>query len=265
MSVEISNGWSFSERFPDQPEILRYFAYMDKQLNLSKDVFFNSRVASAAFDPISSRWNVNLHTGRRINCQFLVLATGYASRIHIPDFSGIQRFKGKLIHTSAWPKDEKVEVKGKKVAVFGTGSSGVQIIQEIAKDVENLVVFQRTPNLCLPMQQSKFDPKVEAEKQAEGYYKTLFEFNRNTFAGIAFDFNGRRGDDDTPEQRREEFERLWYLGGFRFWLGGYVDLIFSKKTNDYAYEFWAEKTRSRIHDPKKRDILAPTLEKQPHT
>jgi cation diffusion facilitator CzcD-associated flavoprotein CzcO len=238
---------------------------MDKQLSISKDVLFDSRVTSAAFDTINSRWDVSLHTGMKINCQFLILATGMAAKIYIPDFPGINQFKGRIIHTSAWPKDEKVDIEGKKVAILGTGASGVQTIQEIAKDVGSLVVFQRTPNLCLPMQQSAVDPKVEAERKAKGFYKELFEYNKTTFGGIGFDFNGRLGDDDDPKQRREEFERLWALGGFRFWLGSYFDMLISKKTNDYAYEFWAEKTRARIHDPRKKDILAPTLENQPHT
>jgi cation diffusion facilitator CzcD-associated flavoprotein CzcO len=151
------------------------------------------------------------------------------------------------------------------VAVIGTGASGVQTIQEIGPQVGHLTVLQRTPNLCLPMNQHKLDPEVEARVKKEGGYEKVFDYRRNTFGGFHFDFLEKNGDEDTDEQKKELYEKLWDGGGFRFWLATYKDLLFDKKVNDTAYNFWAEKTRARIKDPKKKDILAPLLDKQPHT
>ncbi|EHL01590.1 putative Cyclopentanone 1,2-monooxygenase [Glarea lozoyensis 74030] len=168
------------------------------------------------------------------------------------------------VNSSQYPQ-EGIELEGKKVAVIGTGASGVQTIQEIGPQVGHLTVLQRTPNLCLPMNQHKLDPEVEARVKKEGGYEKVFDYRRNTFGGFHFDFLEKNGDEDTDEQKKELYEKLWDGGGFRFWLATYKDLLFDKKVNDTAYNFWAEKTRARIKDPKKKDVLAPLLDKQPHT
>lgn len=160
---------------------------------------------------------------------------------------------------------EGIDVKGKKVAVIGTGASGVQCIQEIGPEAGHLTVLQRTPNLCLPMQQSTLDPNTEAQAKANGTYQQIFEYRRTTFGGFHFDFIKQKALEDTPKRRREFYEKLWQGGGFRFWLATYDDVLQDKAANDTAYEFWAEKTRARINDPRKKDILAPVLEKQHHT
>jgi cation diffusion facilitator CzcD-associated flavoprotein CzcO len=126
-------------------------------------------------------------------------------------------------------------------------------------------VLQRTPNLCLPMNQHKLDPKEEAKVKEEGGYEHVFKYRRETFGGFHFDFDTKEGGEDNADQKRALYEKLWAGGGFRFWLATYKDALFDKGVNDTAYEFWAEKTRARITDPRKKDILAPLLENQHHT
>lgn len=156
-------------------------------------------------------------------------------------------------------------MKGKKVAVIGTGASGVQCIQEIAQEVSHLTVFQRTPNLCLPMNQHGMDAETENRLKKDGDYERSFKLRRETFSGLDFDWYDKDGDEENAEQKKELFEKLWAAGGFRIWLSNYRDLLLNRKVNDEVYKFWAEKTRARINDPTKRDLLAPLLDKQPHT
>jgi len=115
------------------------------------------------------------------------------------------------------------------------------------------------------MGQHKLDPEKEAKLKDSGEYQKVFDYRRETFGGFHFDFSEKEGDEDNAEQKKAFYEKLWDGGGFRFWLATYKDLLFNKKVNDTAYEFWAEKTRARINDPRKKDILAPLLESQHHT
>jgi len=139
--------------------------------------------------------------------------------------------------------------------VIGTGSTGIQIAQECAKKAASLTVFQRTPNLCLPMQQSSLTKEEQEERKKD--YEQFFKHRLTTFAGFPFDFVDKNTADDSPEDREKLFEKLWQNGGFEFWLATYKDMLFDATANRHAYDFWAKKVRARINDPVKRDILAP--------
>lgn len=273
--------WTWTERFPGGEELREYFHYVDKRLDLSKDVELNTTVDAAEFDTKSSVWRVTLSTGEVVEAKYFVLGTGFAAKNYTPVFNGVEKYKGITHHTCMFPislkkkyianertakyPQEGIEFKGKKVAVIGTGSSGVQTIQEIAPEVDHLTVLQRTPNLCLPMNQQKLDPVVEAKLKKEGVYEEIFKVRRETFTGFEFSFIYSNASDATEEERRETYEKLWAKGGFYFWLATYQDILYDKAMNDTAYSFWAEKQRARINDPKKKDLLAPLLENQPHT
>lgn len=157
-------------------------------------------------------------------------------------------------HSSFWP-DSGVDVKGKRIAVIGTGSTGIQIAQETARDGATVTVFQRTPNLALPMRQAKLDKETQEANKKN--YPELYKKRMTTFSGFPYDFIKRNTMDDTPEQREAVYEELWKNGGFEFWLATYDDMLFNMEANQQAYDFWAKKTRERIKDDRKRDILAP--------
>ncbi|GAB7363660.1 hypothetical protein MBLNU230_g4230t1 [Neophaeotheca triangularis] len=259
-SIEkIWKDWTWSEKYPGWQELRQYFDYVESKLNVKKDTAFDSRVVSADFDQSKQKWVVKTEDGRTATCNFLINAIGFAAKRYFPDWKGLESFKGEMYHSSFWP-ESGVDTKGKKVAVIGTGSTGIQIAQETAKDASNVTVFQRTPNLCLPMRQRKLT-KEEQDREKPNYPE-LYKYRMTTFAGFGYDFVDRNTFDDTPEERRKFFEGLWEEGGFKFWLATYKDMLFDEKANDEAYNFWLEKTRARITDPRKRDILAPT--KAPH-
>lgn len=166
----------------------------------------------------------------------------------------MDKFKGAVHHSSFWP-DEKVELKNKRCAVIGTGASGVQIVQAWGPEAGELKVFQRTPNLALPMRKRPLS--TEEQRQLKHCYPALFRLRETSFAGFHYDWYEKNAFDDTPEEREALYEKVWGEGGFRFWLAVYKDTLSNVEANKESYEFWAKKTRSRIEDPRKRSILAP--------
>lgn len=259
---DIYKGFKFSERFAGQKQLLAYFRHVDEKLNLSRDIQFNTRVISAEFSTSRSQWHVKSDDGKFTWARHLVLCTGFAEREYTPPFDGLDNFNGKLFHASRWP-ESVVEMKGKRVAVIGTGATGVQIIQEIAGDVSYLAVYQRTPNLALPMQQSTIQDQSKWKFPQEDEYPTLFSKVRETFFGLDMCSAKQNAMDATPEERRILYEDLYKLGGFAFILGNYQDVITNQEANNEAYSFWCEKTRVRINDPVKQEILAPKTPPHP--
>ena len=187
------------------------------------------------------------------------LTASKAARRYIPDWPGIEKFKGVIHHSSFWP-DEKIDVKGKRCAVIGTGASGVQIAQAWGPVAGELKVFQRTPNLAVPMRLKSLTP--EEQQISKKWYPELFRYREKNFAGFLYDWYPKNTFDDTPEEREALYQKMWDSGGFHYWVGVYKDNLFNAKANEESYNFWAKKTRARIGDARKRDILAPL--KMPH-
>lgn len=259
---DIWKDFKFTERFPARAEFVKYFEHVDEKLDLSRHIKFDARVTSAKFD--GSEWLVTINNNREIatRAKFIILCTGSAGCNHTPSFAGLSSFKGVTVHSSLWPQNG-LDVAGKRVAVIGTGASGVQIIQELAPHVSHLTVYQRTPNFALPMQQSSISDQTKWKFPVDSEIEGIFKITRSTFGGMGFDFLPINGTDNTPEEREAVFEDLFKKGGFHFWVGNYQDLLFSQETNNAAYQFWCKKARSRINDPLKKDILAPLMPPHP--
>lgn len=157
---------TWSCKYPGLRELRRYFDHVEEQLQVKKDVYFDSTVVGSEWDAKKEQWIVRSEDGKLARCKYFILATGFAAKRHFPDWKGLDTFEGTMHHTSFWP-EEDVDVTGKKVAVIGTGSTGIQIAQECAKTAASLTVFQRTPNLCLPMRQSTLTKDEQAESKKE--------------------------------------------------------------------------------------------------
>ncbi|KAJ5553658.1 hypothetical protein N7494_003036 [Penicillium frequentans] len=246
-------NWTWKEKYPCWEELQEYFAHIDRELSLSKDCLFNSEVISAQFHSDKRKWAVTTKEGRVTFAKYLIPAIGFAAAQYMPDWKGLNSFRGKIYHSSAWPKDG-VTVKGRKVAVIGTGSTGVQIIQQWAKEAAETYVFQRTPNTCLPMRQEELDAAQQKDRQGR---LALYANSLTTFGGLPYDNVPRNACDDSTEERERTYEKLYQEGGLRLWNGSYNDLMVDPAANREVYRFWAKKTRARIHDPKLQDLLAP--------
>ena len=168
---ELWRDWNWTERFPAWDELRRYFAHVDKKLDLSRDIRFDTRVTRATFEPERNLWRIISADGHTALARFFITCTGFAASAYLPDIPGIDDFAGPCHHTGHWPQ-EGLDLSGQRIGVIGTGASGVQVIQEAGKVAAQLTVFQRTPNLALPMQQRTLDEATQ--KQMKENYPAIF-------------------------------------------------------------------------------------------
>ena len=248
--------WNWSEKFPSWEELRRYFHHVDRKLDLSRDISFNTRVEAAHFNPAGNRWEVRVAGGPPVSTRFLILCIGGVSKAYIPEFEGLDGFQGECYHTSHWPQ-EGVDLSGKRVGVIGTGASGVQVIQEAGNRAAQLTVFQRTPILALPMRQHRFDESEQRAMKQE--YPEAFRRRRETATGF-HDLEPMETSalEVSARERTAVFEEAWRKGGFHFWVATFSDILTDPVANLTAYEFWRDKTRARIHNPVTAEKLAPT-------
>ncbi|KIW83662.1 hypothetical protein Z517_02908 [Fonsecaea pedrosoi CBS 271.37] len=251
---EVYRKWYFTERFPGHQELRQYFKHIDKTLELSKDAYFNTVVVEAKFDTETDEWHVRTDDGGLAKAKYLVLATGSSYKKHYPDFKDLDKFKGRLIHSALYP-EEGLDVKGKKVGVIGSGATGVQIVQELAREDCQLTAFIRTPNVALPMHQRKLTK--EEQDDAKNFYQAYLLAAKQCRSGFPYTPASKTFFEATPEERLEYWEDLWQRGGFSFLISNYREYGTDKAVNREIYQFWAKKVRERIKDPFKRDVLAP--------
>jgi cation diffusion facilitator CzcD-associated flavoprotein CzcO len=252
---DVWRKWQFSELYPSWQELRDYFRYVDQRLGLSRDIRFNRRVNAAQFDPAHNHWIVRSSDGSVASARYLVLCTGLSAKPYIPDLPGLNDFAGERHHTALWPQ-HGLDMHGKRVGVIGTGASGVQLAQEAAGAAAHLTVFQRTPNLALPMRQRKLDDNTIRRMKEK--YPEMFDRRTKTFAGFDYDILAKSALEVSDDERQATFERLWEIGGFAFWIGSFNDILLNEEANRAAYKFWRDKTRARINDRAVAEILAPT-------
>ena len=253
-SRELLEEWEWSEHFAGQPETFRYCKYVADKFDLRRDIQFRSRVTSAIFDEAARSWAVTLEDGSRFSTRFLITAIGPLSTPTLPRIEGRDEFNGQSFHTARWPK-EPVDFKGKRVAVIGTGATGVQTIQTIAGEVGHLTVFQRTPNWCAPLHNGKIDAETQAKIKAG--YPEMFARCRETFACFLHTPDPRGAFEVSDEEREAFYEKLYGERGFGIWQGNFRDILMDRKANATISDFVARKIRSRVKDPKTAEKLIP--------
>jgi cation diffusion facilitator CzcD-associated flavoprotein CzcO len=246
-------GWNFSERFPDDKELRRYFQHVDDVLGLSKDTFFNTIVTKTEYNPVSRRWTLQTNTGLTATCKYVIAATGSSYKKHYPQFKGLETFKGTLVHAADYP--DNLDVTGKRVGVVGNGASGLQIVQTLAKEDCELDVFIRTPCFTVPMRQRSIPPE-EAEMM-KGYYDGIFDRCYKSASGFAHNTRFQSAHQATPEERKVLFDELWARGGYSFLVSNYYDFLLDEKTNGIFYDYWVQQVRKRMTNPEKMDLVAP--------
>ena len=250
----IQRDWQWSEVFAGQPEILRYANFVADRLDLRRDMRFETRVTGAEFDEATSRWTVRTDRGDSVSAGFCVMATGCLSAARMPDFPGIDSFKGKIYHTGHWPH-EGVDFTGLRVGVVGTGSSAIQSIPVIADQAAHITVFQRTPNFSIP---SRNRPMTEDYARSfKDVYPAKRAEARMTRNGILANPNDQSAIETPEAERLAVYEQRWESGGTTF-MAAFNDLIFNKASNDTAAEFVRSKIRAMVKDPAKAELLAPT-------
>jgi cation diffusion facilitator CzcD-associated flavoprotein CzcO len=251
---ELLEEWEWSEHFAGQPETLRYCKYVADKFDLRRDIQFRSRVTAAHWREETRSWEVTLEDGSRYTTRFLITAIGPLSTPTLPRIDGRDDFKGQSFHTARWPK-EPVDFAGKRVAVIGTGATGVQTIQTIASEVGHLTVFQRTPNWCAPLHNGKID--AETQKKIKAGYPEIFARCQETFACFIHTPDPRGAFEVSDEEREAFYEKLYGERGFGIWQGNFKDILIDRKANATISDFVARKIRSRVKDPKIAEKLIP--------
>ncbi len=254
-SEELQQEWEWSERYASQPEILDYANHVADRFDLRRDMQFGTRVRSAVYDEAVSRWTVTTDGGAALSSRFLIMATGCLSSARTPDFAGLDSFAGPTYHTGRWPH-AGVDFTGQRVAVIGTGSSGIQSIPIIARQASELVVFQRTASYSVPARNGPIDEEerrvIKADYAAFRARNSLSQTAIGSRLPIAE--SGALGD--TREEREKVYEARWEHGGLPF-LGAYIDLLIDPTANDTAAEFVRAKIREVVEDPEVAERLAP--------
>ena len=254
-SDEILDEWNWSECFSGQPEVERYCNFVADKLDLRRDIRFSSRVVGAHFRDDLDRWVVTLADGTHCRARFLIAAIGLLSAPTMPRFPGIDDFRGPWTHTGLWPK-EGIDFANQRVAVIGTGASGVQAIQEIAKTARHLTVFQRRPNWCTPLHNRPI-PDDEMDEIRAGY-PDIFKLCRETNACFVHTTDMRRTFDVSEAERLAFWEELYAGQGFGIWQGNFRDMLTDPAANQLMSDFVADKIRGRVDDPEIAERLIPT-------
>ena len=254
-SEELEQEWSWSCRFPEQAEILRYLEHVADRFDLRPSFAFNTRVCGAAYDESTSLWTVQTEQGEQVRAKYLITAVGCLSAAQVPEVPGLDQFKGAWYHTGQWPH-EGVDFTGLRVGVIGTGSSGIQSIPIIAKQAKHLTVFQRTPNFSIPARNAPLSP--ERLGQLKRDIKKIRETCRWSAIGQPYDWRETEALKTDPDERRQQFEADWQKGGFEWMFGSYRDLLSDKKANEMAADFVREKIRSIVKDPEVARKLTPS-------
>jgi len=253
-SPELLDEWRWSERYATQPEILRYIEHVAERFDLRRDVQFDTRVVAARFDEAAQRWIVETDRGDRISARFVIAATGCLSEPKPPEFAGLEDFQGSWVQTSRWPR-ETVELAGKRVAVIGTGSSGIQSIPLIAQQADRVTVFQRTPNYTLPARNAPIDPDHEARVRSD--YAAHIARNRLSKSGTQSRLaTGLSVYEIAEAERNAAFERAWDFGGAGL-PSLYRDLVAELPANRIVSDFVASKIREIVGDEQTAALLTP--------
>jgi len=262
-SDQLLQEWTWSERYPEQPEILRYLNYVTDRFDLRRDIRFGARVNSACYDAAANRWQVTTEAGERYDAKFLITAVGCLSSANIPNIPGLDRFAGDWYHTGQWPH-RGVDFTGKGVGMIGTGSTGIQAAPAIAQAAAHLTVFQRTANYSIPARNAPLT--AQFKRWAKANAAELRGVMHATPNGHPFVICDRSAHDVTPEERQAIYEAAWEKGGLQF-RAAFRDLLVDKAANDTAAEFIRQKIRAVVKDPataaKLADIDHPFATKRP--
>ncbi len=253
-SEELQQEWSWSERYPAQPEILRYLEHVADRFALRPDIQLNTRVVEAAWDDAAGRWTIGTEAGETLSAQWCLMATGCLSASQVPEIPGLERFEGEWHHTARWP-EEGVEIAGRRVGVIGTGSTGIQLIPEIAPEAAHTYVFQRTANFSVPNANAPMDPEVE--RSWKDRYAEQRETQRRSMLGVAIPPGEQSALEASEEEVQRTLQERWEQGGGMPVLLSFTDFLVDERANAKAADFVRAKIRETVRDPEVAEMLVP--------
>lgn len=252
---ELEKAWEWSEKYARQPEILRYLGFVADRYDLRRDITFQTRVTAAVWDEAAERWLITTDGGETISCRYYIMATGCLSAPKTPEIDGVGDFRGEVYTTGRWPHED-VDFTGKRVAVIGTGSSGIQAIPLIAQQASHLTVFQRTPSFALPARNGppSADRAARLAKDRDSYR----EQSRWSFMGVPWPRETTVSWQLSDADRRKRFEKAWEKGDLTYYLSQlWADQNTNLEGSAIIGELIREKIREIVKDPETAEILSP--------
>jgi cation diffusion facilitator CzcD-associated flavoprotein CzcO len=253
-SQELLNEWHWKERFSGQPENLRYLNFVADKFNLRHHMQFNAKVDAMRFDESANLWELSLADGRELTCRFVITAVGLLSIPTPPRLEGMDSFQGQSFHTFYWPQ-EPVDLAGKRVAVIGTGATGIQVIADIADKVGELKVFQRRPNWSAPLNNGPISDEEMADIRSR--YEEIFATCSRTPGGFEHEPDRRGFWKVSREERVALWDELYDTPGFAIWLRNFREIFFDEEANAEFSEYVADRIRRRVDDPAVAEKLIP--------
>ena len=253
-SEELQQEWEWTERYPSQPEILRYADHVADKFDLRKDIEFDTSVRSAVFDAGSETWTVTLDDGNQATAAFLITAVGCLSASQIPVFPGLESFTGSKYHTGRWPHED-IDFTDQRVAVIGTGSSGVQVIPKLAEQAARVTVFQRTPNFSVPAHNGPLS--ADDQRKVKADYAELRANARLSPSGSLFDPPAGNALELDEDQQAAALEKSWAHGGPGF-MSTFTDTMVDESANQVSADYVRARIRSIVQDEQVADLLSPT-------
>ncbi|MEV0104728.1 NAD(P)/FAD-dependent oxidoreductase [Nocardia sp. NPDC050799] len=253
---ELEQEWEWTEKLPPQPELLRYINHVADRFDLRKDVQLRTRVTAAVYDEAAARWRITTDQGEVVSARFAIMATGCLSAPKMVEVAGIETFRGRSFHTGNWPEQE-VDFTGRRVAVIGTGSSGVQVIPLIARAAEQLTVFQRTANYVLPAGNHALDPAFQHGIKSR--YREVRKANRESSFGIAQPEATKGALEVSEDERNAFYRRVWSDKNSELvsMLVGFTDLLADEAANETAAQFIRDRIGEIVTDPAVARLLQP--------
>jgi len=252
--AELETEWQWQEKYATQPEILRYLQHVTDKHDLRRDITFSTRVETAAWDDAASLWRLRTDQGHEVSCRFYVMATGCLSAPKTLDLEGVDRFAGATYSTSRWPH-EGVDFSGMRVAVIGTGSSGIQSIPIIAQQAAELTVFQRTPNFSMPAHNGPIPPQLVEKFQGDRQqYRQAARWSRG---GVPIEISEHGALEVSQDERQAHYEAMWEQGELIRTYLAFNDLVTNPAANETLCDFIRNKIRSTVHDSETAEMLCP--------
>src|ERR1700742_2751007 len=257
-SEEIQQEWVWTETMPAQPEVEAYLNFVADRLDLRRDIQFSTKVVAMTFDEQAADWQVRTESGGVLRAPLVFAATGILSAPLEPDIPGMASFTGSSLFTSRWPKDG-VDFSGGRVGVIGTGSSGVQLIPVVAREAEQLYVFQRSPAYTLPWRGRRVEPRELDDMKAN--YDDIRAAQRAHPVGAArlSAFSvllGMLGKPPLKSASREDqlcaIEEDGVLGALNW-----GDIFFDIEANRMAATLYGEAVARIVKDPETAAALVP--------
>ncbi|KAL3465635.1 hypothetical protein BJX64DRAFT_296940 [Aspergillus heterothallicus] len=254
-SQEVLDEWDWKEHFSAQEDTLRYINFVIDKHGIRPDIQLNTEVKSARYDEATRSWTLADHQGKRLTARFLINCLGPLTTPTLPAIPGVADFKGEAYHTSRWPQDHPVLFENKRVGVIGTGATGIQTIQEVAKTAGHLTVFQRTAGWTAPLRNSTISPDEMASIRDN--YPEIIRKCKSTAMGFVYDTDPRNALDTPAKEREELWETHYNQRGLIKWVANFKDIFTNQEANDLYSNWLAKKIRARVNDPVIAEKLIP--------